>query len=301
MSFKLSGRRPGDDLAPSSIAEHGSHGGLLATVISAVALIFSGFSYYESSMKTADLSVYVPPTIQYARDGRDVFNVPITIANDGARTGTVLTMELDVEKIGGPAAASGMKTRHFYPAFIGEYPQGEEKSASRTFAPLAISGHSTFTETVRFYPMDDEEGVLIDDKGDFRFTLKLVTAKAGAPDLLEKAFRTDPLPLVFDLNLPYLAIQHLAFRNGVQTLFNKNWSAAVSKSTDPAASRAMPSSPSESPPEARDVPPAQPTPPPAAQQPQPEHKAAPPPETGGETEPPKPAPTSPPTKPAPKK
>ena len=42
-------------------------------------------------MKTADLEVYVPPVIHYARDqGGDVeqFAIPLTIVNSGARTGT---------------------------------------------------------------------------------------------------------------------------------------------------------------------------------------------------------------------
>ncbi len=100
MSFKLTGRKGADHLGPGSIVEHGSHGGLLATVVSAIALVMSGLSYYESSMKTAELQVYVPPVINYARDGRDVFNIPMTISNDGARTGTVLSMELEVENLG---------------------------------------------------------------------------------------------------------------------------------------------------------------------------------------------------------
>ena len=270
MSFKITGRKTGDHLGPGSIAEHGSHGGLLATVVSAIALVMSGLSYYETSLKTAELQVYVPPMIHYARDGRDVFNIPITIANDGARTGTVLTMELDVENLG--PNPEGLKKRKFHAAFIGEYPSGKDNtnaSIGRSFAPLAIAGHSTFTETVRFYPTDDNDAVLITDKGDYRFTLTLLTAKSGRPDIVEAAFRTDPKPVTFDLNLPYLAIQHLAFRNGTQAMFSKSWKAAQSESTDSAVSRSAPSAsepPSEEAKPAEPAP-APPAPPPAAQPP----------------------------------
>lgn len=235
MSFKIMGRK-GDPIGAGAIAEHGSHGGLLATVVSAIALFFSGLSYYETSLKTADLAVFVPPMIHYARDGRDVFNIPITIANDGARTGTVLTMELDVDNLRPDAA---LKSRRFHAAFIGDYPSGKDNTtpAGRSFAPLAIAGHSNFTETIRFYPMDEDENVLVDDKGDYRFTLRLVTAQSAHPGLVEQAFRTEPKPLTFELNLPYLAIQHLSFQNGTQVMFNKNWKPAISESTESAVSR----------------------------------------------------------------
>lgn len=230
MAFKFKGH--GEE--PAAIAEHGGHGGLFATLLSGFALLISGLSYYETTLKTAELSVFVPPMIHYARDGRDVFNIPLTIANDGARTGTVLTMELDVERIGGPSES--MQRRRFHAAYLGEYPRGEDKSPGRSFAPLAIPGHSTFTETVRFYPTDDADGVLVDDKGDFRFTLKLLTARPQDPGLIDQALRSDPEPLVFELNLPYLAIQHIAFRNGTQAMFNKNWKPATSTSTKRAIS-----------------------------------------------------------------
>ena len=303
MSFKITGARSSGH--GGGLGEIGGHGGRFATIISAIALVMSALSYYESSLKTADLRVYIPPMVHYARDGRDVFNIPLTIANDGARTGTVLSMELDVEKLG---ATEGMKKRRFHSAFLGEYPSGKDTAianSGRSFAPLAIAGHSTFTETVRFYPMDDDDGVLVDDKGDFRFTLKLMTAKAGQPDLVEKAFRTDPKPVSFDLTMPYFAIQHIAFRNGTQAMFSKAWRAAQSESTDSAASEAVSRKKNESGPPAPPAPEAEkPEPPkpeaPKAEAPKPAPPAAhkdTPPETGGEATPP----VQPQAKPAPKR
>ena len=210
---------------------------MFATVLSGVALVFSGLSYYESSMKTADLAVYVPPMIHYARDGdNDVFNVPITISNDGARSGTVLNMVLEVENLRPDAEK---KTARYHSAFLGEYPRSED-TLNRSFAPMSIAGHGTITETVRFYPMDEPLPFLVDDKGDYRFTLKLVTAQPEHPDVIDSLFSTQPRPLTFQLTLPFISFQHLTFRRGTIAMYSKDWKPAVSTSTGPAVSRKMP-------------------------------------------------------------
>lgn len=242
MSFKIGGR-PGEPDA-ASMVEHGSHGGLFATVLSGVALIISGLSYYESTLRSAELSVYVPPMIHYARDGdADVFNIPITIANDGAKNGTVLSMELDVDNL---RADAERKNGRFHSAFLGDYPR-DDKVPNRSFAPLSIPGHGTFTETVRFYPMDDARGFVVDDKGDYRFTLTLSVARPPEASVIGRLFgRAPPRPLVFELNLPYLAVQHLSFRNGTQAMFNKDWKPATAFSAPSDLSAPEPSSDSGS-------------------------------------------------------
>lgn len=246
--------RQGGEPEAVQLVEHGGHGGLFATLLSAVALIFSTLSYYESSMKTADLEVFVPPMIHYGRDGdNDVFNIPITISNDGARTGTVLGMELVVEN---PKPTAEEKRKTFHSIFIGEYPR-DDTTVSRSFAPLSIPGHGSFTETVRFYPSGNGLPFVVDDPGEYHFTLKLLTAKPANPDFIDTWWRTEPKPVKFTLTLPYMSVQSLAFRHGTNALFNKDWQAAVSTSTDPAVSREISSEPTE---EA----PGEPAPPPEA-------------------------------------
>ncbi len=247
-----------------ALVEHASHGGLFATILSGIALAISGLSYYETTLKSADLAVYVPPMIHYARDGdNDVFNIPITISNDGAKAGTVLNMVLEAENL---RAGAERKTARYHSAFLGEYPRKDD-GENKSFAPISIPGHGTFTETVRFYPMDNALPFLVDDKGDYRFTLKLVTATAENPDFATRLMQPEVKPLTFELNLPFISFQHLAFRRGTIGMFNKDWKPAVSESTDSVISRksspeadapAPAPAPTPAQPEATPAPPAQP-------------------------------------------
>lgn len=247
-----------------SVVEHGSHGGLFATILSGIALAISGLSYYETTLKSADLAVYVPPMIHYARDGdNDVFNIPITISNDGAKAGTVRNMVLEAESLRGDAER---RTARDHSAFLGEYPRKDD-GENKSFAPISIPGHGTFTETVRFYPMDKPLPFLVDEKGDYRFTLKLVTATAENPDFATRLTQPEVKPLTFELNLPFISFQHLAFRRGTIAMFNKDWKPAVSEGSDSAISRSVSSEPEAAPaapvpapaePEAAPQPPPQP-------------------------------------------
>jgi hypothetical protein len=185
-----------------------AYGGIQATIISAVALVLSAFSLYESTFKTAELEIFVPPVIHYARDnGGDVelFAIPITITNAGARTGTVLSMQLDVEDL------KSHKTKRYYSALLGEH-QVDPDATNRSFAPLSIAGRETFTDTVRFYPEGNPLPKLVEDAGDFRFTVTLVTAMPAHPDLVDKYWRSVPDPVVFASTLPWVSDEQLGSR-----------------------------------------------------------------------------------------
>jgi hypothetical protein len=237
-----------EDTGRTHAADHGAqHGGMFATLLSAIALLFSGFTYYESSLKTAALNVFVPPMIHYARDGdNDVFNIPITINNEGARSGTVLNMELVAENL---RPGADRKSARYHSAFVGEWPRGEN-AVLRAFAPISIGGNSSFSETIRFYPMDDPLPFLVDDKGSYRFTLKLHTAEPQNPDPIERFMGSKPEPLTFELTLPFISFQHLSFRRGTIAMFNKDWKPAVSTATEPAVSMDRTTDPAPAAPEA---------------------------------------------------
>ena len=113
-----------------NIARMATRGNRLATVVSAFAFAFSGVSFYETVMKQPRLQVYVPPVLHYGQDGGgdvELFAVPVTIANDGARTGTVLSMELTALN-----KATKVQNR-FYAAYFGDHPRTAE-ATPRAFA-----------------------------------------------------------------------------------------------------------------------------------------------------------------------
>jgi hypothetical protein len=132
-----------------------------ATLISGVALLFSGFSLWETSLKQADLNVYVTGVIAYERDltaddyilpagGFEVFAVPITIANGGARDGAVLALQLDVSN---PRTGMTGRFEATYTADGTYFANTGTKRPKTPFSALVIAGRSAWTGTVLFYPV----------------------------------------------------------------------------------------------------------------------------------------------------
>lgn len=226
------------DGSSANIAEIGGRG-RLASVLSAMALGFSGLSFYESVMKTAELEVYIPPVIHYAREpGGDVeqFAIPITIVNSGARTGTVLTMDLEVDSLRPDAAT---KTKRYYSAFVGD-PPAKDDETNRAFAPLSLAGRTTFSDTVRFYPVGNPLPKLVDDAGDYKFTLKLVTAVPAHPGFIEGLWRTEPAPVTFEKTLPWISDQQLDSRRAQIPMHDKSWNSPPEAAPAPAGGGAAP-------------------------------------------------------------
>ncbi len=58
-------KRAGEQAREDAVElSHGARGGgWLATVISAFALVFSGYSFYESVLRAPEMAIYVPPRI----------------------------------------------------------------------------------------------------------------------------------------------------------------------------------------------------------------------------------------------
>jgi hypothetical protein len=222
--------RPADDAGTHAAVSESFHGGRLATLLSGVALLLSGLSYYESALKQAALEVFVPPVIQYGRDGdAEVFAVPITIANNGSNTGTVLAMELLAQN---PAATGEQaRSKTFYSAFTGEHARAGAEGVNRSFAPISVPGRGTYTETIRFYPQGDYFPKLIDDKGTFAFTLRLLVASPQDPVWYERLLiPAPPKPLSFTRELPFISHQHLELRRGTLSMNAPDWRPATTGS-----------------------------------------------------------------------
>ena len=137
-----------------------------ATLISATALIFSGFSLWESTLKQADLSVYMTGVVAYERDltadeyilpagGFEVLAVPVTIANSGARDGAVLALHLDVKN---PKTGLTARFEGTYTADAAYFANTGTKRPKAPFSALVIAGRSAWTGTVLFYPVSYSNG-----------------------------------------------------------------------------------------------------------------------------------------------
>jgi len=203
----------------SEIVRMGARGGWMPTVFSAVAVGLSCISVYMSTLQGAKLEVYVPPTIHYGRDAggdTELFAIPLTIANDGARSAAVLSIELEVQNLKSNA------TKRYYSAFLGEHPR-EATTSNRQFAPLSIAGRGLFSDTVRFYPAGVQPK-LVDAEGEYVFRLQLNTAAPNEPSLLDRLQgRTQLAPVSFQMTLPWISDQQLGSRRSTIAMHAKDW------------------------------------------------------------------------------
>lgn len=202
-------------------------GDRIAAVVSAIALVFSGYSLWETSLKRADLRVYVPPVIHYAapyqNSNFEVISIPVTLVNDGARTGTVLSMELEVTD------PRTNQTKRFYAADFGRWTMERTRTgAYEPFAPISLTGRSSRTEPVLFYTRGEEEKPeqLIREPGGYAFKLTLELAEIGGPAWLDSLWPST-IPFVsFDRSLRYYDAR--AFNNGTLPMYAMDWQASVS-------------------------------------------------------------------------
>jgi hypothetical protein len=214
----------GEEVAIDTLAR--SEGGRIAAVISAIALLLSLYSLWETSLRRADLRVFVPPVVQYAapyqNSNFEMIAIPITIANEGAQTGTVLTMELAVTD------PRTNQTKRFYSADFGRWTMEKTRSgAYQPFAPIALAGHSSRTESVLFYTRGEQEKPeqLIREPGPYRFSLRLEEA-ADAPSFLDWPWRGSRTELMFERELR--SYDARAFNTSTLPMFAKDWTSAKS-------------------------------------------------------------------------
>jgi hypothetical protein len=220
---------PLDPNTPDNVARDGaSHrvSNITTALVSLVALAFSGFSLWETSLKQADLSVFVPPVIHFAQPYNntnfEVIEVPVTMVNDGARSGTVLGLSLAVTD---PRSKA---TKLFYAADLGRWTMEQTRaSAYKPFAPISVPGNASRTETVLFYTRGDEQkpNELIREPGSYRFELTLEQAEAGAsPAWMEKLWPARPASVVFERALKNYDAR--AFNTATLPLYAPDWSTA---------------------------------------------------------------------------
>lgn len=184
-------------------------------VTSWIALATSLYSVWQTALKRADLVAFVPPTIRYASPYQntnfEIFEVPVTILNQGARSGTILAMELTVEKAG-----TG-QVKRFYAAGLDQWNLESARSGFRPFMPIALAGRTSRSRTILFQSRNDETiAQVIAGDGDYTFTLSLETALSRDSGILARLFAKHPKPLSFAMRLPYYDAR--AFTSGSGTL-----------------------------------------------------------------------------------
>ena len=211
-----------EDTLEQSIQGGRMGGSFFASLISLIAIIFSGFSFYESVLRAPQLAIYVPPRIDYTDPDRpdnpfEVFIIPVTIANDGAKTGTVLSINLEVKNI------QTNKSKRFFASNIGSW----GRSPGQAFAPISLAGKSSVSQAVQFFPRADEPvpRILDLEPGNYHFKLSLSVASAGT----DSFFAPQVNPLNFNMKAGQMDYRNFN-NNGTLAMWNADYRSA---STNP--------------------------------------------------------------------
>lgn len=177
----------------------------LTAAVSALALIGSGLSLWESTFKHPEIKVYVSENVQYTRDpygASEVLAVPVTISNSGARDGAVLSLQLNVKNL-----TTG-KEQIFKSAYTADaqYFGARDDVAARLkrpklpFAPLSIAARGVYSGTILFYAASGGEAGLIEPLSKLEMTLTLRTPPPG--DQLERVLTTLPNSVMLKAEAP---------------------------------------------------------------------------------------------------
>jgi hypothetical protein len=190
----------------------------VSEIIAGVALLVSGYNLWQSKLKRADLKIFVPPVIQYSspyqNSNFEVFAIPVTLANEGAQTGIVLSIELEVTD---PRTKA---VKRFYAADFGRWTMEKTRTgAYQPFAPISLAGHGRQTETVLFYTRGDEEkpAQMVREKGPYAFKLILDDGS------LEN--KRQPPSVEFVRELRWYDAR--AFNEGTIPMYAQNWRSAA--------------------------------------------------------------------------
>jgi len=208
------------DIAVGTVVKR--DGGRTATLVALIALLFSAYSLWETSLKQPDVRIFVPPVIQfsapYNNSNFEVIAIPVTFANEGARTGTVLSMELAVTD------PRTNQTKYFYAADFGRWTMEKTRAqAYQPFAPVSLAGNSSRTETVLFYTRGDDQKPpqLIQATGPYQFKLSLEQAVADDLGVVDQWLSSGPVSVSFERELSFYDAR--AFNNGTLPLYAKDW------------------------------------------------------------------------------
>jgi hypothetical protein len=185
-------------------------GNAVAILGSALALIFSGVSLYETVVKQAHLHLAVPDTIAYTRDpygSFEVFVVPLTVSNSGARDGIVTSLKLEIRN----TATGAKQTLEASYVAAPEYFSTKEDAGSNVrrpktlFAPISVAGRDSVTATVLFYGRQYVEQRVVPGQGRYELLLTATARPTEGLGALDSLWLTDIAPQQFVYELPQVS------------------------------------------------------------------------------------------------
>ena len=153
-------------------------GGFTAEIFSGIAVAVSGYSLWYSTLRKPVLRAFVPPVTRYASPYQnsifEVFEIPLTVVNEGALTGTVLSLNL---KVTNPRGV----TKQFYAAGLGSWSIGKARGEGLApFTPISLPGRSSHSAVILFYAREDSSVSQVTvDAGRYKFEMTMLTAHAG--------------------------------------------------------------------------------------------------------------------------
>lgn len=189
-----------DDVTNLALESGSRTNGRLSLAISLIALLFSWISLYETVLKTPQLRVNTASVWEYARGESaqaEELYVPISIANDGAREATVLSLELIVEKAGAPRRI-----------FHSRYVIGLDTAAPMLMAPIAVPGKGSHSNTVIF-TSDAAGAPAIDGAGQYTAHLSVRSTYTKSLGFVDELLATPPARIEAALTLDDFSVAAL--------------------------------------------------------------------------------------------
>jgi hypothetical protein len=149
----------------------------LAIVISIISFLISTVNVYVTNLKSPDLSIIVAPYIRHIVDNQSLnesFFIPLTIVNQGAKTGSLTSFNLTVTYL-----PNGERETYYAQYFAQE---DNSELLGSFFSPMNLTGYSSNGRTVCFYPLGEGERNIFVQPGMYEFTLTGVAANVrGSP------------------------------------------------------------------------------------------------------------------------
>ncbi len=144
---------------------------VLAIVISIISFIISTVNVYVTNLKAPDLSMIVAPYMRQVVDDislNEAFFIPLTVVNQGAKPGSVLSFELVATYL-----ETGEQATYYAQYFSNT---NNPELLGRFFTPINVAGYSTDGQTLCFYPLGEREGNFFARTGTYAFSITGIAA-----------------------------------------------------------------------------------------------------------------------------